>query len=192
MCLELLWAAKSVLPQNPFSFGKKEEGLKLQELTSCFSNGLADSRNGQVPVIIPLYCINTYWKNTWRWQRVAAPCPSKSLWCCPRGPTKHSQESKSSWEHSRLCHRPHLGHTRWTDRKRRSEHGLGVCSRRGEGPGAPLLPSRSLPLAMWPPGPWPALLTTPRASLLLVLWLELSPRPMRILPGPEGNSGLEQ
>lgn len=95
VCLELLklflplQAAKSLPPQNPFSFGNKEEGLKLQELTSCLHNGLADSRDGQVPVIIPLYCINTYWRKE---LELAAPCPSKSLRRCPPGPTKHPLE----------------------------------------------------------------------------------------------------
>lgn len=66
MCFELLKLFPRRQPslRSPFSFGKKEEGPKLQELTSCYHNGLADSRDGQVPVIIPLYCINTYWKKT--------------------------------------------------------------------------------------------------------------------------------
>lgn len=39
---------------------------------------------------------------------------------------------------------------------------------------------------------WPLGQHCSPASLLLLSWLELFPRPMRILPGPEGYSGLEQ
>lgn len=161
----------------------------MQELTSCFHNGLADSRDGQVPAITPLYCINTYWK---KGLEVAASSSSVSIEVTPVLPSMSQTSpggSKSSWERSWLCHGAHLGHTRWTDRKTRSGHGLGVFSRHGKGPGAPPLLSESAVGEVWPPGPGSALLAAPRASLLLGLWLELFPRPRRILPG---YSGLEQ
>lgn len=93
MCFELL----KLLPRRqpslrslriPFSFGKKEEGLKLQELTSCFHNGLADSRDGQAPVIIPLYCINTYWRKN---LEMAASSSSASIGVIPALPSRSHQ-----------------------------------------------------------------------------------------------------
>lgn len=100
-----------------------------------------------------LYCINTYWKIELEVAasgsslsfEVALVLPSRSHQTSPQG-------SKSSWEHSQLCHGSQLGHTRWTDPKTRSGHELGVFQH-CKGPGAPPLLSESLPLARWPPGP---------------------------------------
>lgn len=194
MCFELL----KLLPRRqpslrslriPFSFGKKEEGLKLQELTSCFHNGLADSRDGQAPVIIPLYCINTYWRKklgdgSEQQLRVHRSHSSAALEVPPDIPLRVQILLGTLTAVPRI---PPWTHT--MDRQESKVRTRAGCVqqvwKRARSSSSAVAVSAIGQAATWPSG-------SPRASLLLVLWLELSPRPIRILPGPEGYLGLGQ
>lgn len=98
--------------------------------------------------------------------------------CCPPGPTKHPHEAPNppGNTHGHAMDPTldtHDGHT-----EKQGEDTGWVCSagvEKGQDPSSAFRVS-----------------ATPQASLLLVLWLELFPRHRRILPDPEGDSGLEQ
>lgn len=121
-------------------------------------------------------------KKNWSWQRAAAPRPSKSLKVPPEAlnpvGTLMAVPQIPPWTHrmdrAKNKVRTQAGCVQQAWKRARSSSSAVGVSAVGEA-------------ATWPQG-----LHCSPASLLLVLRLELLPRPMRVLPGPGGYSGLEQ